>query len=631
MKFYGEWKPYYREHLSDASSALQSAIEDGSRIYIGTACGEPQHLTRAFVSLLPRYRDLELIQIFSMGVLPEDWSALQPHCRLRTFFVGPRTRKAVNLGLADYVPIYFSSIPKLVRDDGPLGIDVCLIQVSPPDEHGFCSLGIAVDLNKTFAEKAKIVIAQINRNVPRTLGDSFLHVSQLNHIVEYDEPLLEVPVKERSAVAERIAKYVSHLVEDGATIQVGIGRVTNAVLWHLEDKKDLGVHSEMITDVHLSLMERGVITGAKKTLHRGKIITSFCLGSKKLYEFVDNNPQIEFYPTEYVNDSRVISQNNQMTAINSALEIDLSGQTCADSIGHKLYSGIGGYVDFMLGAAGAPQGKSIIVLPSTSPDGRKSRIVTHLTDGAGVVSSRSAVQYVVTEFGIANLHGKTIRERALALINIAHPKFRERLLAEAKRLRYVYQDQILPPIYEPLYPGQWETHQIVGGDTKLFFRPIKPTDERALQEFFYSLPDQDIYYRFLSAMKVFPHRDTQAMCNIDYEHEMAIVGVTGEIGNETILAMARYILDQKTNMAEVDFAVRDEWQRRGLGSFLLHYLCEIAKTKGIKGFTAYVLASNRKMLSVFHKVGYVVRTHLEEGVYDVEFRFDEPAQACVME
>jgi len=328
----------------------------------------------------------------------------------------------------------------------------------------------------------------------------------------------------------------------------------------------------------------------------------------------------------------VISQNRKMVAINAALEIDITGQVCADSIGHKIYSGVGGYIDFMLGASKSEDGKTIILVPSTSPDGRKSRIVTHLSSGAGVVNPRSTVWYVVNEFGIANLFGKAIRERALALINIAHPKFREKLLGEAKRIRYVYQDQILPPIYEPLYPGQWEVHQVFPGDLKVLFRPIKPTDERALQEFFYSLPDQDIYYRFLSAMKVFPHRDIQAMCNIDYEHEMAIVGIVGDANkNETIIALGRYILDQRSNMAEVDFAVRAEYQRRGIGTFLLHYLCEIAKSKGITGFCAYVLASNRRMLSVFHKVGYVIHSHLEEGVYEIWFRFDEPAQVCITE
>ncbi len=623
------WQRQYRQKSGTADSVFDRVLRSGQRIYVGQACGEPRHLLSNLIRKINRFRHLELIQGLSLGALPEDWSELQDSCRLRTYFVGPRTRKAVNLGFADYLPLYFSSIPRLLQDDGVLGIDLCLIQVAPPDKHGYCSLGPAVDINKTAAECAKVVVAQVNPAVPKTLGNTFLHVSQIDHFVPCEEPLLEASYGEQSAVAERMARYVSQLVEDGATIQVGIGRITSSVLRHLDTKKDLGIHSEMITDTHLDLVRKGVITGSRKSIHRNKIVTSFCLGSRQLYDFVCDNPQVEFYPTAYVNDTEVISQNERMIAINSALEIDLSGQVCADSIGHKVYSGIGGYVDFMLGASFAPSGKTIIVLPSTSPDGRKSRIVSHLTDGAGVVSSRGVAQYVVTEFGIAYLHGKTIRERALALINIAHPKFRERLLNEAKRIRYVYQDQILPPTYEPLYPGQWETYQIFPDNTKVFFRPIKPTDERALQEFFYSLPDQDIYYRFLSAMRVFPHRNTQAMCNIDYEHEMAIVGVTGEIGSEKIIALGRYILDQRTNMAEVDFAVRAEWQRQGIGTFLLHYLCEIAKSKGISGFTAYVLAANRKMLKVFHKVGYVIHSVLEDGVYEISFRFDEPAQVCI--
>lgn len=631
MPPYTAWKTYYRERLRDAKSALRDVIEDGNRIFVGCGCGEPQHLLRSLIEIIPQYRDLELVQNLSYGVLPEDWSALHNHCRLKTFFVGPRTRKAVNLGLADYIPIYYSAIPGLLRDDVSWKMDICLVQVSPPDEHGFCSMGIAVDIGKTALDTSRRIIAQVNPRMPRTFGDTFVHVTRFDQIVEWEEPLLEVTFRERSAVAERIGKYVASLVEDGATIQAGIGRVASGVLRYLDSKKDLGIHSEILTDAHLYLVRKGVITGRRKTVHPGKIIAGSCMGSEELYRFVHNNPEVEIYPIEYVNDRRLISQNNQMTAINSALEIDLTGQVCADSIGHRVYSGIGGYVDFMHGAARAYKGKTIIVLPSTSPDGRRSRIVTHLAHGAGVVSSRGTVRYVVTEFGIAYLHGKTIRERALALINIAHPKFRERLLAEAKNLRYVYQDQILPPIYEPLYPGQWEANQLFPGDVEVFFRPIKPTDERAVQEFFYTLPDQDIYYRFLSAMKVFPHRNTQAMCNIDYEHEMAIVGVTGEIGNERVIALGRYILDQKSNMAEVDFAVSSEWQHRGIGTFLLHYLCEVARSKGISGFTAYVLASNRRMLSVFHKVGYVIHSTLEDGVYEIVFRFDEPAQVCITE
>ncbi len=625
------WRSCYKERLGSAKAVMSAVVEDGLRIFIGSGCGEPQHLVRALVEELPRRHDIELVQNLSVGSLPEDWSELLSSCRLRTFFVGPRTRKAVNLGMADYIPAYFSTIPGMLREGGPLAVDLCLIQVSPPDEHGFCSLGIFVEMGKAVAGSAKVVVAQVNRHMPRTLGDTFIHVSRIHHFVEYDEPLIELVFRERSAMADWIARYVSRLVDDGSTIQAGIGRITSSVLRRLDGKKDLGIHTEMITDAHLHLVRKGVITGNRKNIHRGKIVTSFCVGSRELYDFVDNNPEVEFYPTEYVNSSHVIAQNENMVAINSALEIDLTGQVCADSIGYMVYSGIGGYVDFMRGASSAPGGKSIIVMPSTSPDGRKSRIVSHLTNGAGVVNPRSNVQYVVTEFGIAHLHGKTVRERALALINISHPRFRERLLAEAKLLCYVYKDQLLPPIFEPLYPGQWETYQIFPDDLRIDFRPIKPTDERALQEFFYSLPDQDIYYRFLSSMRVFPHRDTQAMCNIDYEHEMAIVGVVGEIGEETIVSVARYVLDQKVNMAETDFAVRDKYQRKGIGSFMLHYLCEIAKSKGISGMMAYVLASNKKMLHVFHKVGYAVESSYEDGVYEISFRFDTPAQVCLTE
>lgn len=631
MRFDTNWNAVYRDRSRTADEALRLVLGNGRRIYIGAGCSEPQHLARTLIGMLESYQDLELVQYLSVGSLPQEWGVHSASCRLKTFFVGPRTRRAVNQGLADYIPIPSSSIPRLFKEEKAWALDVALIQVSPPDEHGFCSLGIGVALDKVAASSSRVVVAQVNSRMPRVLGDTFLHVTQIQHFVEHEEPLLEIIHRERSAVAERIAKYVSSLVEDGATLQVGFGRVSNSVLRYLDDKKDLGIHSEVITDAHLYLVRRGVITGRSKKIHPGKIVASSVMGSRELYDFVHNNPEVELYPIEYVNDRQLISRIEHMVAINSALEIDLSGQICADSIGHKVYSGIGGYVDFVHGASIAPRGKSIVVLPSTSSDGRKSRIVTHLTQGAGVVSSRSVVRYVVTEFGIAYLHGKTIRERALALINIAHPKFRERLLEEAKRLRYVYQDQILPPVFEPLYPGQWEVQQVLGNEETLLFRPIKPTDERAVQEFFYTLPDQDIYYRFLSAMKVFPHRNTQAMCNIDYEHEMAIVGVSGEVGNETIIALGRYILDLKTNMAEVDFAVRAGWQRFGIGTFLLHYLCEIAKSKGISGFTAYVLGANKRMLSVFHRVGYVVHTHFSDGLYEVELRFDEPAQTCLTE
>ncbi|MDR3567110.1 MAG: GNAT family N-acetyltransferase [Syntrophobacteraceae bacterium] len=622
------YKDKVRQRKVSELEILRQILRDGLRIYIGSGCGEPQHLVRALLRLLPRHRDIEIVQNLSMGSLPQDWKPLEENARLKTLFVGPKSRDAVNDGLADYIPIYFSSIPRLFQEDPLWKFDIALVQVSPPDEHGFCSMGISVGMDKCAVESASVVFAQINREMPRTLGDSFIHSSRFHYTMEHDEPLPEIVFRERSAVAERIARYISPLIEDGSTIQTGVGRIPNWVMIYLEGKKDLGIHTEVLTDAHLHLINSGAVTGLKKTLNHGKIVATYCMGSRKLYDFVDNNPEVEFYPVEYVYNRKLIRQHYRMVAINSALEIDLSGQVCAESMGHKVYSGIGGYVDFMHAASSSPGGKTIIVLPSTTSDGRKSRIVSHLTDGAGVVSPRSTVGYVATEFGVAYLHGKTIRERALALINIAHPRFRDQLMNEAKSIHYVYEDQIAPPIYEPLYPGQWETSQVFPPNMPLFIRPIKPTDERALQEFFYTLPFEDIYFRFLSAMKAFPHRNVQAMVNIDYEHVMSVIAVTGEIGAEKIAGIARYILDQKTNMAEIDVAVGSGWQHKGIGTFLVHYVAEIAKDKGITGLVAYVLAANRAMLAVFHCLGYAVHSKLEEGIYEVWLRFDEPAMAC---
>lgn len=619
-----DWQHAYQTKLTTADDALAHCLKSGSRIFIGSGCSTPQHLVHGLASRLGQYVDVEVIYSIAFGPSPFIQENLRHACRVKTFFVTDTLREAVFEGHADYIPVYLAQAPNLFRS-GVLDLDLTIIQVSPPDEHGFCSLGVSVEVVKAAAECGRYVVAQVNPRMPRVLGDSFIHVTELDAVVEQDEPLIEAPIPERRAIAERMARYVAKLVEDGATIQVGIGRILTAILSHLTDKRELGVHSEMITDAYLPLVERGVITGRKKSIHQDKIIASFCLGSRKLFDFVHNNPQVELYPSDYVNHPEVISRNHLMTSINSALQVDFSGQVCADSLGHKVYSGIGGYVDFSVGASRSPGGKSIIVLPSTSSDGKKSRIVSHLSLGAGVVGTRASAQYVVTEFGIANLHGKTIRERALSLINIAHPRFRGQLLTEAKRIRYVYEDQIISPSSGHFYPEEWETYQTFDSDLKVLFRPIKPTDERALQEFFYSLPDEDIYYRFLSSMKVFPHRDTQSMVNIDYENEMTIVGVLGDIGSEKITGVGRYILDQESNFAEVDFAVRSELQRKGIGTFLVRYLTEIARSKGVTGFMAYVLAANKKMLKVFRKTGYVIHRSLEDGIYEIKFRFDEPA------
>lgn len=609
-----DWRQQHGKKLRTAEEAIDT-IERGQRVFIGTACGEPQTLVRSLISKADALADNEIIHTLSLGLTPYTEEKFTDQFRLNAFFIGPNVRSSVNEGRADYTPVYLSEIANLM-EEGRIPIDVALIQVSPPDEHGYCSYGVSVDITKTAVESADIVIAQINQNMPRVLGDSFVHLDDIDYIVEANEPLLEWPATDSSSQAEveSIGRHVADLVEDGSTIQMGYGAIPNAVLMNLMDKKDLGVHTEMFSDGLVDLVEKGVVNGRKKTVHRDKIIASFCIGTKRLFDFVDNNPAIEFHPSSYTNDPCLIGRNDRMIAINSALEVDLTGQVCADQIGYMFYSGLGGQVDFMRGAARSRGGKPVIALPATAQGGQISRIVPRLSDGAGVTTTRGDVHYVVTEYGVAELHGKSIMQRALAMINIAHPRFREELLAAAKFLRYVFLDQSDIPYRGLPYPQEYETYRTFDG-TQVFFRPIKPTDEEPLKDMFYSLSDRSIYLRFMGPKIRMPHRELQPLANIDYDTRMAIVGVIREKERIKAIAVGRYALDKKTNDAEVAFIVSDEWQNKGIGTFLLSYLIRIGKERGIKTFTAEVLGENRPMLDVFYQSGVRVETTVEEGTY----------------
>jgi len=621
-----QWRADYDKKIQSAEEAMR-LIRRGHRVFIGSGCGEPQHLVQALEQVAIELADLEVLHLLSLGRISYTDETFRDKVRLKSLFVASGSRQAVAEGRADYTPIYLFDVPELFRS-GHTPIDVALIQVSPPGEHGYCSLGISVDIVKAAAANANMVIAQVNPFMPRVLGDSYIHVRDLDVIVEHDEKLLEMPPPLMNETALQIGKHVAKLIEDGSTIRAGVGSVSNAALYALEGKKDLGVHTDMLTDAYLHLVERGVITNTKKTLHPKKIIASFCMGSSKLYDFVHNNPMVEFHPIEYTNDFSIISKNDKMVSINSALQVDLSGQVCADSMGYTIYSGVGGSVDFIRGSTLSRGGKSIIVLPSTTLDGDESRIVPHLSEGAGVVNTRGGVHYVVTEFGAVNLHGKTVRERALALINLAHPKFRAELLSAAKKLRYLYEDQFLPLGDTTTYPDEWEVTQPCADDDKVLFRPIRPTDERSLREFFHALPHHTHYVRFISAMRVFPQRNLQYLLNIDYEKEMSVVGVIGSVGAERVIALGRYVLDEETNFAEVDFAVRQEWQSKGVATYLLNHLVKIAKSKQIAGFVAYVDPENQAAPAVFHNTGYVVCRSLSRGIQRITISFDQPAQQC---
>jgi acetyl-CoA hydrolase len=420
--------------VTSAANAVR-VIRSGSQVWIHAGCNNPEELVRAMVDRAGELEGVTVTHLMTFGCADYALPRYGRSFRHRSLFTGANVRQAVNEGRADFIPVHLSEIPRLVAS-GAIPVDVALIHVSPPDEHGFCSYGVGVECTKAAAERAGTVVALVNRQMPRSLGDSFIHVSRLTHVVEIDRPVIELPqAGEIGPVARAIGGHVAELIENGATLQMGIGEIPDAVLLFLKEKRDLGIHTEMFSDGVVELFERGVVTGEAKTLHRGKIIASFVLGSKKCFDFLDNNPFVEFHPTDYVNDPFVIAQNEKMVAINSALAIDLTGQVCADSIGRDIYSGFGGQLDFIRGSARAKGGRPIIALPSTAKSGRVSRIVDVLAEGSGVVTTRADVHYVVTEHGIARLHGKCLRERAEELIAVAHPDFREELRAAARRRR----------------------------------------------------------------------------------------------------------------------------------------------------------------------------------------------------
>ncbi len=562
----------------------------------------------------------------TLGIAPYAQPKFGAKFRHNAFFIGHNVRDAVAQGRADYTPIFLSEIPALFRE-GRVMLDYALIQVSPPDEHGYCSYGVATDIVKSAAESAKAVIAEVNANAPRVLGDSFIHVRDIAALVPSREPILEAPQGEPDELARKIAGHIANLIEDGSTLQLGIGTIPDAVLHFLSDRRDLGVHTEMFSDGVIPLVEKGVITNAKKSIHRGKIVASFVLGSRKLYEFIDNNPMIEFRPTEYTNDPFRIAQNDRMVAINSALEVDLTGQVCADSLGKLFYSGIGGQVDFIRGAARSRGGKPIIALPSTAAGETISRIVPTLKPGAGVVTSRGDVHYIVTEYGTAYLHGKSIRERAMALIQISHPKFRPWLLAEAKARKLIYADQVEMPVQTPIYPEELESVVELKSGEEIFIRPLRLTDESLMRDMFYSLSEDAVYHRFFRFMKSMPHKQVQQFLKIDYEADLAIAAVRGKEPDAPILGVGRYSLDRQTNMAEAAFVVRDDMQGKGVGTALMRALAEAAQAKGVRGFTAMVMTDNHRMMRVFHKFFPKVQSRVEDGTYSLSMEFETPEKA----
>ncbi len=618
-----EWEKLYPEKFVDEAIAF-SHIRRGDHIFVVSGCGEPQYLVQAMVNYVESHPkaffDTEIIHVYSLGVATYTDVKFKSNFRLNSFFIGNNIRGSVNKGLADYSPVSLSAVPGLIKR-GAVRIDVALIQTSLPDEHGYLSLGISVDMVKAATGKAPLIIAQINPEMPRVHGDGFIHIKDVRFIIEKEEQLIELPEVPFDSVMEKIGKYVARLVKDGDTIQVGYGALPNAVLSSLSSKKNLGIHTELLGDGIVSLIKTGVVDNSKKTVNPGKTVATFAMGKKETYQFLDDNPSILFRTIDYTNNPLVIAGHDNMVAINSALEIDLTGQSTAESIGGLFYSGIGGHQDFMRGALLAKGGRTILAMKSTAKNESISRIVPALKEGAGVTLNRGDVRYVVTEYGIAYLHGKNIRERAMALIAIAHPAFRPSLVEEARKRGLIYPDQAFVPGHRGEYPEQWETYRGTKTGLQLFLRPVKISDEPLLKDFFYSLSDNTLNRRFISQRTDMPHERLQQYVAIDYSREITILAMTGAQENEKIVGVGQYLINEGQYTAEAAFAVRDDFQNQGIAQELLSFLTDIARKEGLLAFTAEVLAENRPMLHIFQKSGFDISMTRDDCFYELKMGF----------
>jgi acyl-CoA hydrolase/RimJ/RimL family protein N-acetyltransferase len=615
-------KAYPEKFVSEQE--IFNHIHRGDHIFISTACAEPQYLVRAliqFVESNPKaFFDAEVIHVWSLGVAPYTEEKFKSNFRHNSFFVGNNSREAVNQGMADYTPIFLSRVPELLSR-GLVPIQVALIQTSPPDEHGYMSLGVSVDIVKAAVESAKVVITQVNSHMPRVHGDGFIHIKDVAYILCHDEPLLEYEPVMPDEVAHQIGQYVARIVQDGDTIQVGYGSLPNAILANFGNKKNLGVHSELLTDGMVELIQKGVIDNSRKTLNRGKTVATFCMGHRKTYEFIHDNPSIEFRRIDYTNSALTIARQQNMTAINSALEIDLTGQSTSESLGKTFYSGVGGQADFMRGAVLAPGGKTILAIQSTAEYGEVSRIVPFLREGAGVTLIRGDIQYVVTEYGIAYVHGKNIRERAMELISIAHPKFRPGLIEKAKEANLIYRDQAFIPGKRGEYPEHLESYRTTSTAFSFLLRPVKMSDEPLVKDFFYSLSDQSLFRRFMSVRKDMPHERLQEFVIIDHTKEMMILATVRDEEAEKTVAIGQYGIIGDSHTAEVALVVRDDFQNKGIGTEVLSYLTYLAKRAGLLGFTAEVLVENKPMQHLFEKMGFDTQRRTDQGVFELKMAF----------
>ncbi|MCP4160155.1 MAG: GNAT family N-acetyltransferase [Deltaproteobacteria bacterium] len=614
------WADRYIEIKSNAEKAI-SKVKSGQRVFIGSSCGEPQHLVKTLSDSSLKFTDLEIVRLLSLESSPLTMIASKSKCQnfnVRSFYLGSAKSKSLADNSRFITPVNLSAIPRLFKSR-LLPIHVALIQVSPPDDFGWLSLGISVDITYAAAQSADLVIAQVNTKMPRVLGRSFIHVNDVDIIVENDEELLAMGEQPDLDSANEISKYVKKLIEDGSTLQTCLGSTPNANLLALSDKNDLGIHTQHLTDGIMRLVSMGVVTNKKKGFNDGKIVASTAIGTKNFYEIIHDNPAIEFHPSDYVNNPGIISRHNKMVSMNTAMAMDLTGQVASDALPYNNFTGVTGILDFVRGASMSENGKSILMLTSTSANGTKSRIVPTLKDTA-VVIPRGDVQYVVTEYGFVNLFGKTIQERAMAMISISHPDFREELFCEAKDIGLLGPERTLDESMYGVYPIQLE-EEIERDGESIAIRPVKRVDERRMQEHYYNMSKKDIVSRFFHEKTSFVHDDIDYTFEIDYKTNLTIVAVYGELGFGKVIAVGEYMLNQSNNMAEIAFSTLNEWQGKGISKIIMMKLAEAARENGIKGFVAYTSPGNKGMISLFNTLAYKVETSFDEDMLCLSCNF----------
>jgi acyl-CoA hydrolase/GNAT superfamily N-acetyltransferase len=619
------WPDKYVENKKKVVEALK-IIKPGQRVFIGSSCGEPQHLVRGLSELSNYFKDIEIIRLLTLETTPLTLIANKIHnqsINIRSFYLGSAKPKGIARNQRFITPINMSAIPRLFKSR-LLPIHVALIQVSPPDDFGWMSLGVSVDITLAAAQSADVVIAQINANMPRVLGRSFIHVNDVDYFVEYDEPLLTIGENPEMPAANDIGRLIARrLIDDGSTLAIGLGTTSDAVMLALSEKNDLGIHTMYMTNEIMHLFAKGVITNRKKGINDGKMVANSAIGSEDLYEFLNDNPAVEFHPSDYVCNPTIIAAHNKMVAMSVAMTMDLTGQVAADAMPQNHFSGISGISDFMRGAVQSPGGKSILMLPSTGMQGKKSRIVPMLEDTV-VAAPRGDVHLVVTEFGAVNLFGKSLQERAMAMVSIAHPEFRDELFFEAKKMGLLSTERTLNESIHGVYPIHLEeTIDIEGQEVTV--RPAKPVDERRIQEHFYNLDKDDVVARFFHEKTSFLQEEVEDVSQIDYVKDLTVVAVVGEFGFGRVVAIGEYLIDPATNVAEIAFSVSKDYQKKGMGKILLNKLAAAARENHISGLVAYTSPQNRGMIKLFNQLPYKVNTFFDEDMLTLRCMFDEPA------